>query len=152
MASSGTWSAPMPTRRTPVRGHESCPCSCRRPLPLVSILHDDNQPNAFRNSSRAVRNLQTHPHAMNTRRAHHTGSTGDSDKIEALGVHPDCLYGCTNSAREGQLSMRSPQIPLKARGLATGTRNTYYIRTVYSYVILAGWPRAALLQGAAAAA
>jgi hypothetical protein len=119
MASSGTWSAPMPTRRTPVRGHESCPCSCRRPLPLVSILHDDNQPNAFRNSSRAVRNLQTHPHAMNTRRAHHTGSTGDSDKIEALGVHPDCLYGCTNSAREGQLSMRGPQIPLKARGLAT---------------------------------
>jgi hypothetical protein len=26
--SSGTWSAPMPTHRTPVRGHESCPCNC----------------------------------------------------------------------------------------------------------------------------
>ena len=76
--SSGTWSAPMPTRRTPVRGHESCPCRCRLLLPPVAILHDDNQPNAFRNSHHAVHNPQTRPNARNTRRAHHVGSTGDS--------------------------------------------------------------------------
>ena len=62
-------------------------------LTPVAILHDDNQPNAFRNSHRAVRNPQTRPYARNTRRAHHTGSTGDSGKIEGS--------ICTNS--EGQL-------------------------------------------------
>jgi hypothetical protein len=76
----GTWSAPMPTRRTPVRGHESCPCSCR--LLPASIRLDDNQLNASRTSHRAARNPQTHPNARNTRRAHHPGSTGDSGEIE----------------------------------------------------------------------
>ena len=73
---SGTWSAPMPTRRTPVRGHESCPCSCRLLLLPASIRLDDNQLNALRNSNHAVHNPQTRPNARNTRRAHHTGSTG----------------------------------------------------------------------------
>ena len=72
----GTWSAPMPTRRTPVRGHESCPCSCRLLLLPVVILHDDNQLNALRNSNRAVRNPHTRPNARSTRRAHHVGSDG----------------------------------------------------------------------------
>ena len=80
--SSGTWSAPTPTRRTPVRGHESCPCSCWLLLLPVAILHDDNQPNALRNSHRAMRNPHTRPYARNTRRAHHPGSTGDSGEIE----------------------------------------------------------------------
>jgi hypothetical protein len=31
-------------------------CSCRLLLSPVAILHDDNQPNAFRNCHRAVRN------------------------------------------------------------------------------------------------
>ena len=75
----------MPTRRTPLCGHEGCPCSCRLLLLPVAILHDDNQPNALRNSHRAVRNPKTHPNARNTRRAHHPGSTGDGNdtgKIE----------------------------------------------------------------------
>ena len=74
---SGTWSAPMPTRRTPVRGHESCPCSCRLLLLPASIRLDDNQLNALRNSHRAVHNPHTRPNARSTRRAHHPGSTGD---------------------------------------------------------------------------
>jgi hypothetical protein len=57
----GTWSAPMPTRRTPLCGHESCPCSCRLLLLPVAILHDDNQLNALRNSHRAVRDPHTRP-------------------------------------------------------------------------------------------
>ena len=48
----------------------------------VAILHDDNQPNALRNSHRAMRNPHTRPYARNTRRAHHPGSTGDSVEIE----------------------------------------------------------------------
>ena len=79
---SGTWSAPMPTRRTPVRGHESCPCSCRLLLLPAWIRLDDNQLNALRNSHRAMHNPHTHPNARNTRRAHHPGSTGDSGEIE----------------------------------------------------------------------
>ena len=47
----------------------------------------------LRNSHRAMRNPHTRPYARNTRRAHHTGSTGDSGKIEGS--------ICTNS--EGQL-------------------------------------------------
>jgi hypothetical protein len=73
----------MPTRRTPVRGHESSPCSCRLLLLPASIRLDDNQLNALRNSNRAVRNPHTHPNARSTRRAHHPGSTGDSGEIEA---------------------------------------------------------------------
>jgi hypothetical protein len=82
----GTWSAPMPTRRTPVRGHASCPCRCRLLLLPASICFDDNQLNALRNSHRAVHSPQTrtetHPNARSTRRAHHPGSTGDSGEIE----------------------------------------------------------------------
>ena len=72
----------MPTRRTPVRGHESCPCSCRLLLLPASIRLDDNQLNALRNSNRAAHNPHTRPNARSTRRAHHVGSTGDSGEIE----------------------------------------------------------------------